>query len=109
MANIWDKYIDLERQIQSLKTRLGAAERSGAFPDFELAIREVLVTERRLKAVRAMARAHWRKARERFQAVCEHKNRVAVKTRYTEAQVTVTEVEACTACSKTFDLRERIS
>jgi len=105
---MWDKFIDLERQIPVLKQRLGAAERSGEYLDFEVAMKQVLVVEGRLRAVRALARAHARKAKLKLQAVCPHEHRVATSTRYdADTKVSTPLSEACTDCGLQLTPRVR--
>jgi hypothetical protein len=110
MASMWDKMKDLEAQLHVVRIRLGEAERSQSYPDFEVAMSTVLNADRLLKAVRSTVRAKARNAKARLQAICKHENRAATRTRFNyETKASVTEFEACTACKKVFDLREKVS
>lgn len=84
------------------------ALKSDDFLDFEAAFKEVRACERRLAAVRAQVRTHMRKTRKAMQDACSHEKKI--DTRVLESKGTrIVEIQACTACSKEFDLREKVS
>lgn len=89
------------------------AMKSDSYPDFEAAFKQVRACERRLAAVRAQVRTHMRKTKKAFQDACLHTVKVdaRVRTVYNDGMDgrRIVEIQACTACSKEFDLREKVS
>lgn len=109
MATLKDKMYDLVRQVRNnLNDQVLIADKSGDYLDFEKAFKEVRAVESKLQIVRAQVRTMLRKTKPAFQAACPHENKVATHVR-TSGGVRVVEEEACTACSKSFDLREKVS
>lgn len=105
MATLKDKMYDLLRHVRNdLNDAVLYADEAQKYEGYVDAMEQVKVVERRLKAVRAHVRAHMRKTKPAFQAACPHTNKVDVKIRHTHDGTRIVEVEACTACSKSFDL-----
>lgn len=91
-----------------LRRTITQAIKSNAYPDFETAFKQVRLAERHLAAVRAQILVHMRKTKETFQKACPHTAKVDTRVRHTSEGQRVVEIQACTNCSKTFDLRERV-
>lgn len=107
MATLKDKMYDLVKHVRNcLNDAVGYADGTQKYTDFEAAMKEVKVAERKLKAVRAHVRTYMRKTKAAFQAACPHESKVPVQVSQSSGGVRTVEVEACTACSKSFDLRE---
>jgi hypothetical protein len=110
MASLSDKTVTMVRHIcTELKDSIDHAYKTGKYQDFQLAMDQIRVAERELKAVRAHVRANMRKTKKAFQDACPHENKVDVQVRNTSTAERVVEVQACTNCSKSFDLREKVS
>ncbi len=108
MATLKDKMYDLLREVRThLNDAILYADGTGKYPDFELAMQRVHIAEAKLKIVRAQVRTTMRKTKPAFQAACPHANKVDVQIRHI-AGVRTVETQACSACSKTFDLREQV-
>lgn len=105
MADIREKVKAVMARSTKLGVMVAYAKQTDSYDDWKKALAAVKSLERAEKAVRAHIRTYMRKTLPAKQAACPHLNLVDVKTRYTEQQVTVVEVQACTNCSKTFDLR----
>ncbi len=109
MATLKDKMYGLIWQVRNqLNDAIANADETGNYPDFEAAMKQVHIAEAKLKVVRAQVRTMIRKTKPAFQAACPHETKVATHVR-TSGGVRVVEEEACTACSKSFDLREKVS
>jgi len=109
MASLMEKVKDLGVFAwNDLRRAVAVADKSGGYKDFEAAMKEVHATERRLKSVRAHVRANMRKTLKAFQDACPHENKIDSRVRQTYEGVRVVEFQACSNCSKSFDLRERV-
>ncbi len=89
-----------------LRAATDQALKSDDYRDFEAAFKQVHACERLLQAVRSQVRTHMRKTKAAMQEACPHTNKVDTRVRHTEEGQRVVEFQSCTACSKTFDLRE---
>lgn len=98
-----------------LRHAVDLAIKSDSYKDFEAAMKQVHVTERKLKVVRAHVRAQMRKTKKALQDVCPHVTKTDTRVRQSYAEEDgvdgrrIVEVQTCTECSKTFDLREKVS
>jgi uncharacterized metal-binding protein YceD (DUF177 family) len=92
-----------------LRAATDKAMKSDEYADFEAAYKQVRACERLLKAVRAQVRTHMRKTKAAMQEKCPHAAKVDTKIHHTDDGTRIVDVQACTACSKTFDLGERVS
>lgn len=92
-----------------LRSATDKAQKSQEYVDFEAAFRQVRSCERLLAAVRSQVRTHMRKAKAALQEKCPHVVKIDTRVRQTTEGARVVEIQACTACSKTFDLREKVS
>lgn len=107
--NLKEKMYELLKHVRNnLNDSVAYAAGTDKYPDFEDALQQVRIAERKLKAVRAQVRVHMRKSRQAFQDACPHPTRVDVQVRQSP-EARVVEVQACTKCSKRFDLREKVS
>ncbi len=110
MATLEDKMYSLIHQVRNnLCDAVGHADKSGDYLDFEKAMDQVKVSEAFLKKVRAQVRTMMRKTKPAFQEACPHENKVAVVVRQMAGEKRFVEEERCTRCSKSFDLREKVS
>lgn len=106
MATLKEKMYDLLRQVRTnLNEAITYADGTGKYPDFELAMQQIHIAEAKMKVVRAQVRTMMRKTKAAFQAACPHTNKVDVQVRHV-AGVRKVEVQACTVCSKSFDVTE---
>jgi hypothetical protein len=111
MANLKEKLRDLRLTVNSLLAdEIGHAEEVEHYDAYDNAMGAVHAVEEKLKAVRAHVRAKMRKTLTAKQEACPHTSRMKTRTRYNcETKKETVEFEACTACSKSFDLRELVS
>lgn len=98
-----------------LRHATDAAQKSDSYPDFEAAMKQVHATERKLKAVRAHVRAQMRKTKKALQDACPHATKEDTRIRHSYGENDgmegrrIVETQTCTACDKSFDLREKVS
>jgi hypothetical protein len=116
MASLMEKTKDLGTFAwNDLRQAIIRADKSGEYKDFEQAMKEVRATERKMKAVRAHVRANMRKTKKAFQDACSHEKKVDTRVRQSYGEQDgvdgrrIVEFQACTNCSKEFDLREKVS